>query len=50
MNETTQPAIVQTLRGKIFPGEASPGRRLAEARLAQWLGMPHTPLRHARTI
>ncbi|MBN3802409.1 GntR family transcriptional regulator [Paraburkholderia sp. Ac-20336] len=50
MNETTQPAIVQTLRGKIFPGEASPGRRLAEARLAQRLGISRTPLHHVRTI
>ncbi|MGF6811839.1 DNA-binding GntR family transcriptional regulator [Paraburkholderia sp. Clong3] len=36
MNETTQQAIVQTLREKILSGELSPGQRLVEAQLAQW--------------
>ncbi|CAB3792081.1 hypothetical protein LMG28614_03441 [Paraburkholderia ultramafica] len=34
MNETTQQAIVQTLREKILAGELSPGQRLVEAQLA----------------
>jgi hypothetical protein len=47
MNETTQQAIVQTLREKILAGELSPGQRLVEAQLAQWLGVSRTPLRLA---
>jgi len=39
MNETTQQAIVQTLREKILSGELAPGQRLVEAQIAQWLGV-----------
>ena len=50
MNETTQQAIVQTLREKILAGELSPGQRLVEAQLAQWLGVSRTPLRYALSV
>ncbi|MFP4891834.1 GntR family transcriptional regulator [Paraburkholderia sp. EG304] len=50
MNETTQQAIVQTLREKILSGELSPGQRLVEAQLAQWLGVSRTPLRYALSV
>ncbi|MFP3551772.1 GntR family transcriptional regulator [Paraburkholderia sp. SIMBA_049] len=50
MNETTQQAIVQTLREKILAGELAPGQRLVEAQLAQWLGVSRTPLRYALSV
>ncbi len=50
MNETTQQTIVQTLREKILSGELSPGQRLVEAQLAQWLGVSRTPLRYALSV
>ncbi|MBC8729862.1 GntR family transcriptional regulator [Paraburkholderia sp. UCT2] len=50
MNETTQQAIVQTVREKILSGELSPGQRLVEAQLAQWLGVSRTPLRYALSV
>jgi GntR family transcriptional regulator, vanillate catabolism transcriptional regulator len=50
MNETTQQAIVQTLREKILAGELSPGQRLVEAQLAQQLGVSRTPLRYALSV
>jgi GntR family transcriptional regulator of vanillate catabolism len=50
MNETTQQTIVQTLREKILAGELSPGQRLVEAQLAQWLGVSRTPLRYALSV
>jgi GntR family transcriptional regulator of vanillate catabolism len=50
MNETTQQAIVQTLREKILSGELSPGQRLVEAQIAQWLGVSRTPLRYALSV
>lgn len=50
MNETTQQAIVQTLREKILAGELSPGQRLVEAQLAQSLGVSRTPLRYALSV
>lgn len=50
MNETTQQAIVQTLRERILAGELSPGQRLVEAQLAQWLGVSRTPLRYALSV
>ncbi|MDE1181926.1 GntR family transcriptional regulator [Paraburkholderia sp.] len=50
MNETTQQAIVQTLREKILSGELSPGQRLVEAQLSQWLGVSRTPLRYALSV
>ncbi|CAG9206945.1 Transcriptional regulator, GntR family [Paraburkholderia sabiae] len=50
MNETTQQAIVQTLREKILSGELAPGQRLVEAQLAQWLGVSRTPLRYALSV
>ncbi|MFM0733099.1 GntR family transcriptional regulator [Paraburkholderia sediminicola] len=50
MNETTQHAIVQTLRERILAGELSPGQRLVEAQLAQWLGVSRTPLRYALSV
>jgi GntR family transcriptional regulator, vanillate catabolism transcriptional regulator len=50
MNETTQQAIVQTLRERILSGELSPGQRLVEAQLAQWLGVSRTPLRYALSV
>ncbi|WP_025596930.1 GntR family transcriptional regulator [Burkholderia sp. WSM2230] len=50
MNETTQQAIVQTLREKILAGELSPGQRLVEAQIAQWLGVSRTPLRYALSV
>jgi GntR family transcriptional regulator of vanillate catabolism len=50
MNETTQQAIVQTLREKILAGELSPGQRLVEAQLAQRLGVSRTPLRYALSV
>ncbi|MCC8396010.1 GntR family transcriptional regulator [Paraburkholderia sp. MMS20-SJTR3] len=45
MNETTQPAIVQSLRETILAGKLSPSQRLVEAQLAQWLGVSRTLLR-----
>jgi len=50
MNETTQQAIVHTLREKILAGELAPGQRLVEAQLAQWLGVSRTPLRYALSV
>jgi len=50
MNETTQQAIVQTLREKILSGELEPGQRLVEAQAAQWLGVSRTPLRYALSV
>lgn len=50
MNETTQQAIVQTLREKILSGELEPGQRLVEAQVAQWLGVSRTPLRYALSV
>ncbi len=50
MNETTQQAIVQTLREKILAGELAPGQRLVEAQIAQWLGVSRTPLRYALSV
>ncbi|MGF6758129.1 GntR family transcriptional regulator [Paraburkholderia sp. GAS334] len=50
MNETTQQAIVQTLREKILAGEMEPGQRLVEAQVAQWLGVSRTPLRYALSV
>lgn len=50
MNETTQQAIVQTLREKILSGELAPGQRLVEAQIAQWLGVSRTPLRYALSV
>jgi GntR family transcriptional regulator of vanillate catabolism len=50
MNETTQQAIVQTLREKILSGELEPGQRLVEALAAQWLGVSRTPLRYALSV
>ncbi|MFM0223643.1 GntR family transcriptional regulator [Paraburkholderia dipogonis] len=42
--------MVQTLRDKILAGELSPGQRLVEAQLAQWLGVSRTPLRYALSV
>jgi len=50
MNETTQQAIVQTLRERILSGELEPGQRLVEAQIAQWLGVSRTPLRYALSV
>ena len=50
MNETTQQAIVQTLREKILSGELEPGRRLVEAQAAELLGVSRTPLRYALSV
>lgn len=50
MNETTQQAIVQTLREKILSGDLAPGQRLVEAQLSQWLGVSRTPLRYALSV
>ncbi|MFM0415628.1 GntR family transcriptional regulator [Paraburkholderia aromaticivorans] len=50
MSETTQQAIVQTLREKILAGHLPPGQRLVEAQLAQQLGVSRTPLRYALSV
>ncbi|WP_347557316.1 GntR family transcriptional regulator [Robbsia sp. KACC 23696] len=50
MNETTQQALVQSLREQILSGALTPGQRLVEAQLSEALGVSRTPLRYALSV